>query len=337
MDALWWTGVQEMQWRHAAEPQALDGEVLVESVAAGICGSEVSAYLGHNELRTPPIIMGHEFTAKLDQDITERGLSKGDLVTVNPLITCGHCVDCLAGQRQYCQTRKLIGVDFPGAFGTRLSVPRAQCYGVHDPVGGTLVEPLACGVRATAQARVELGDTVVVIGAGLIGLMSVYVARLRGARRILLVETNPDRLHHGLVWGADDLLLAQEDLNSVVDDVRKKIPRGVDCVIDAVGYSATRNSAMEMTRRGGRVVFLGLHETITRLNGNLIVRDEVEILGSFCYSDQEFAQAVFLINDWRMNLSGDWLDVRPVVQGPESFAEQAGKSAPFAKIVLQLG
>lgn len=337
MHALWWTGVREIKWHQADEPRASDGEVLVQSMAAGICGSEVSAYLGHNELRTPPLIMGHEFTARLEQDIPEQGLATGDLVTVNPLVTCGSCPDCQAGQRQYCQARKIIGVDFPGAFGSRFAVPRTQCYRVHDPIAGTLVEPLACAVRATAQAQVGLGDSVVVIGAGLIGLMSVYVAQLRGARQILLVETNPERLQHGLVWGADELILAQEESARVADSIRRMVARGVDRVIDAVGYSSTRASALAMTRRGGRVVLLGLHENFTTLNGNMIVRDEVEVVGSFCYSDQEFATAVSLINDRKLDLAGNWLDVRPVVQGPEAFAEQAGRSAPFAKIVLQLG
>lgn len=337
MQALWWTGVREMRWDQADEPRAYNGEVVVKSVAAGICGSEVSGYLGHNELRTPPLIMGHEFTAKLEQDIAERGLSSGDLVTVNPLVTCGTCPDCQAGQRQYCETRKIIGVDFPGAYGTRLAVPRAQCYRVQDAVAGTLVEPLACAVRATAQSQVELGDAVVVIGAGLIGLMSVYVARLRGARHILLVETNPKRLQHGLDWGADELILAKEDSASAVDRVRKLVPRGVDRVIDAVGYSLTRASALAMTRRGGRVVFLGLHESQTNLNGNAIVRDEVEVVGSFCYSDQEFATAVSLVNDRNRDFTGDWLDVRPASQGAAAFAEQATSSASYAKIVLQLG
>lgn len=337
MHALWWTGVREMEWSQATEPTPLDGAALVQSMAAGICGSEVSAYLGHNELRTPPLIMGHEFSARLQQDIPERGLSEGDLVTANPLVTCGKCPDCQAGERQLCHLRKIIGVDFPGAFGSVLAVPRAQCYPVYDSVAGTLVEPLACAVRATNQARVELGDSVVVIGAGLIGLMSAYVARLQGARRILLIETNPERLRHGSLWGADDLILATEDSGSVVDQVRSIVARGADRVIDAVGYSATRSSAIAMVRRGGRVVFLGLHERATTLNGNAMVRDEIEVAGSFCYSDQEFATAVSLVNDRELDLAGGWLDVRPASKGSEAFAEQAGGSAPFAKIVLQLG
>ena len=336
MHALWWTGVREMEWGQASEPEPSDGEVLVRSAAAGICGSEVSAYLGHNELRTPPLIMGHEFTARLQQDIPERGLSEGDLITTNPLVTCGKCLDCQAGERQYCHVRKIIGVDFPGAFGSVLAVPRAQCYRVHDPVAGALVEPLACAVRATHKAGIELGDSVVVIGAGLIGLMSAYVARLRGARRILLVESNPARLQHGSVWGADHLILAHQDPAVVVDKVRGIVARGADRVIDAVGYSSTRSAAMVMVRRGGRIVFLGLHENETVLNGNGIVRDEVEVAGSFCYNDREFAASVSLINDRELDLGGGWLDVRPALQGPQAFAEQTKGSAPFAKIVLQL-
>ncbi|NMP21368.1 alcohol dehydrogenase catalytic domain-containing protein [Sulfobacillus sp. DSM 109850] len=300
----------------------------------GICGSEVSAYLGHNELRVPPLVMGHEFSGRIEEDIPHRKLRAGDLVTVNPLVTCGICDDCRSGQRQYCSQRRLIGVDYPGAFASRLAVPPSQCYRVSDPVLGSLVEPLACAIRAGNQARITPNDAVLVIGAGIVGLLSAWVAHRRGARRVILADTNASRLRHGPSFGVDTVVDAAN--SDVGGAVHKLEPRGVDRVIDAVGFSATRNAAIKALRRGGRAVFLGLHENDSVLPGNGIVRDEFEIVGSFCYSDIEFQEAVEWMNGGALKPSAAWLDVRPASQGDAAFREQADGPAPFPKIVLQM-
>lgn len=335
MQALRWTAVNEMSWVEEEKPSVPEGWVRVQTLMVGVCGSEVSAYQGHNELRRPPLIMGHEFSARLLDDAPEVGLSKQAMVTVNPLISCGTCRHCRQGQRQLCASRQIIGIDFSGAFGEVVAVPPRQCYAVNDPAHGAMVEPLACAVRAINQADVTLGDTVLVIGAGIIGLMAAQVARAGGAMRVILVDTNGVRLHHGYDWGATDLVDASTQ--DVASEVRRMVPEGVDRVVDAVGYGATRAHAIDLVRRGGRVVFIGLHENESTIPGNAIVRDEVEICGSFCYTDEEFRTAVSLANAGFLDRAGDWLNVRAAEDGNAAFQEQSHGSARFAKILLQLG
>ncbi|MDA8206857.1 MAG: FAD-dependent oxidoreductase [Thermaerobacter sp.] len=335
MKALIWSDINEMQWADAAEPPMHEGWITVESLMVGVCGSEVSAFLGHNELRRPPLVMGHEFVARIVADVPTYHLMKGDLVTVNPLITCGQCRACVSGHRQRCPSRRIIGIDFPGAFGTRVAVPARQCYPVNDPVHGALTEPLACAVRAVNQAQVELGDAVLVLGAGIIGLMSAWVAKTRGAGRVMVVDPNAARLQHGQSWGATDVIDAGTE--NVSEAVRDRVPDGVDRVIDAVGFESTRATGLDTVRRGGRVVWIGLHENRSTLPGNQMVRDETEVVGSFCYTDEEFRQAVLLVNAGFVDRPGSWLDVRPIEAGHQAFLEQAQGPAPFAKIILQLG
>lgn len=335
MGALVWADVRTMRWDEATgEITRAPGWVSLNTETVGICGSEVSAYLGQNELRVPPLVMGHEFAGRLEEDISHRNLKAGDLVTVNPLVTCGSCEDCRTGQRQYCRQRRLIGVDVPGALASRLAVPFDQCYQVSDAVLGSLVEPLACAIRAGNQARIQPNDVVLVIGAGIIGLLSAWVAHRQGARRVIVADTNAMRLRHASSFGADTGIDASKE--SVVDAIRQRETRGIDRVIDAVGLSATRSGALKVLRRGGRVVFLGLHENDSVLPGNGIVRDEFEIVGSFCYSDAEFEEAVAWINAGALTPSASWLDVRPISEGAEAFKEQADGPAPFPKIVLQM-
>lgn len=333
MNALRWTAINEMDWEDAADMGAHpSGWVQVDTLMVGICGSEIAAYLGHNELRRPPLVMGHEFSARLTVDLPTQNLVAGDLVTVNPLVSCGRCRACLSGNRQRCLDRKIIGIDFSGGFAERVFVPERQCYKVNEATHGALVEPLACAIRAVNQGAVEKGDEVVVIGAGIIGLMSALGAKAQGARKVAIIDPNARRLRDGLSWGATDLIEANDE--DVLTEVSKLMPDGADRVIDAVGFGTTRTHSLQMVRRGGRVVWIGLHENLSSIPGNAVVRDETEIVGSFCYTDDEFRRAVDLANMGFTKRPGAWLDVRPVVAGKVAFAEQARGPAPFAKILL---
>lgn len=337
MQALVWEGPERMTYRSADAPVAAAGHVVVRVAAVGVCGSELGAYLGHNELRRPPLVMGHEFSGV----VVEVGAGvdpqwQGASVVVNPLVTCGTCRWCRRGERQLCRTRRIIGIDFPGAFAERVAVPAASLWPVHregeDLWTGALVEPLACAVRATGQAAIQVGDAVLVYGAGIIGLMSAWMARRRGAASVWLVDANPVRLSQGSVWGADRPIDATTE--DVAGLVRRAYPDGVDRVIDAVGLPGTRREGLELLARGGRLVLVGLHEPATTLDGNRVVRDETEVVGSFCYRDQDFTVATNLWEARRLPDEAGWLDRRPLSAGDAAFQEQARGPAPFAKIVL---
>ena len=332
-----WEGPEQMVCRTAESPRPAAGEVLVKVAGAGVCGSELGAYLGHNELRRPPLVMGHEFSGVVvaaGAQVDPRW--HGQSVVVNPLVTCRECRWCQSGQRQLCQARRIIGIDFPGGFADRVVVPASCLLPVHPPGEGlwtgALVEPLACAVRATGQASIEPGDVVLIYGAGIIGLMSAWMARRRGAEAVWLVDANAARLAPGARWGAGRVVDASQ-----VDPVaalRQEHPDGADRVIDAVGLAATRRGGVNLLRRGGRLVLVGLHEPATDLDGNRAVRDELEVVGSFCYRDQDFAVAKRLWEAGALPAGAGWLDQRPLAAGDAAFQEQARGPAPFAKIVL---
>ncbi len=331
MKTLTWTAPEVMTMRDAAKPELEPGWVLLRVGGAAICGSEISGYLGHNELRRPPLIMGHEFSgtvARLGPGVTQ--VSVGDVVTANPLVSCGQCRHCRQGNRQRCLSRQIIGIDFPGAFAEWVAVPAPQCHPVRDIVDGALVEPYACGVRAVGLSRVEMGDEAMVVGAGIIGLIAVHLLRAAGASRVIVVDPNPHRLEQAQAWGATDTMAPD-----TVDHLG--IRQTMDRVIDAVGFSATRALSIQALRRGGCVVWIGLHENQSVLEGNAMVRDEIDIRGSFCYTDDEFRRAVDLVNAGQaFPRDRSWLDIRPLEAGDAAFAEQASPSARFAKIVLTI-
>lgn len=333
MKALVWTAPSRMEMEEKPKPTLQSGWVLVSVDDSGICGSEIGAFLGHNELRRPPLVMGHEFSgtvAEVGPDV--HGDWLGKLVTVNPLLSCNQCRQCRLGLRQLCNQRKVIGIDYPGSYAEYVAVPVSSLYPVKDSVSGALIEPLACGLRAATLAGTELGDSALVIGAGTIGLMVARALEARGAGRVVVADTNPTRLKWASDWGATEVV------NPNADDVAAYVKRttgdGFDAVVDAVGSTGTRTMSLTSVRRGGRAVFIGLHEAGASLPGNDIVRSEKQVIGSFCYSDDDFRRAVELTNGGFLKTSGGWLDIRGLGRGQESFLEQTTPTAPYSKILL---
>jgi len=334
MKALVWTGPEKLEFSNVPDPELFPGWVLLKVKSIGICGSELSGYLGQNSLRRPPLIMGHEFSGVIvetSENVSEELL--GNLVTVNPLISCGICNACLNGNQQLCRKRKVIGIDLPGAFAEYVSVPLKQCFPITNSLEGGVVEPLACSLRAVNQSQIDLGDVAIVIGAGIIGLMTIKLLKSRGAHKIIALDTNSTRLKATKKWGADYLFNPKEV--DVLNEINSLYPEGVDRVMDAVGFSETRTQAVSTLRRGGRAVFIGLHENDTSLAGNDIVRNEIEISGTFCYSDDEFTRAVDLVEDGFIDFADkSWYDIRPLEDGDKAFQEQINGTADFSKIIL---
>lgn len=340
MDALVWLGAREMVQRAEPMPQLADGEVLVGVGAVGICGSELSGFLGHNSLRVPPLIMGHECAGRVVEVTTGtfatgQPATIGAHVTFNPLVVCGSCDRCLAGRTNLCRRRQLVGAHRPGAFAQYVAVPARQCYLLPEHlslVAASLAEPLACSIRAVALAGVQPRQRLLILGAGPIGLCAVAAARAQGVEQIIISDVVPQRLEIAQRWGARDVVNAREQ--DVVAVVQERYPGGVDCVIDAVGATPVRKQAIQAVVPSGHVVLIGLHDEESVLPANYLIRQEVTISGSFAYTADEFAGAVELLARGVVQPSADWLQERPLSEGPAAFAELVDGTAWTAKIVL---
>jgi 2-desacetyl-2-hydroxyethyl bacteriochlorophyllide A dehydrogenase len=305
--------------------------VLLRVAFTGICGSELSAYVGQNELRKPPSVMGHEFSGTVIKAASsEDEYLVGKRVTVNPLVTCGKCRFCRSGERQLCPERKIIGVNFPGSFAEFVAVPASSCYPIKDVLMGSLTEPLATAFHAVRKSQAGPGDRALVIGAGTIGLMAIAVLKLRGVSSITISETNEKRTQWAREWGADGAI----DPSKIGDGVSRE---KYDRVIDAVGLKSTRKFAVESAESGGTVMFVGLHEPEAIVPGNMIVRNEISISGSFCYTDDDYRRSADLINSGFLSPDGRWYEVRGLDRGNESFMEQLRPDAQLSKIILSSG
>lgn len=336
MQSLVWTGPRQFEMQEVTEPPLLTGDVLLKVHYVGICGSELSGYLGTNSLRKPPLVMGHEFFGEVVEVAGDAGdLEIGDLVTVNPLVECGHCDKCRRGLPQHCPHKEFVGISVAGAYAEYVRVPAKSCLPAGEAIAGALVEPLACSLRSVRQSELSIGDSVVVFGAGMIGLFALKISQLMGASTRILVDTNEQRLRLGQQFGATHLINAKDS-----DPVRAILEisrRGVDRVIDAVGAPLVRQQSIQVVDHAGTVVFIGLHHDETTIPGNHVVRSETRIVGSFAYDHDDFARAHALLDTKAVDYNDSWLDIRPLSRAKAAFDEQIDGPAVYPKILLAPG
>src|SRR4051812_5840630 len=309
MKALVWHGTRSVALEDAPEPEAADGEVVLDVELAGICGSDLHGYRGHPGPRVPPLVLGHEVVGRVD----------GTDYAVYPLIGCGECAHCLAGEDNHCASWKLIGMHRQGVFAERVALPRQSLVPLPDGIDrerAVLVEPLACCVGALAPH----GDanSVAVLGCGPLGLLSVYLAARSGAT-VTAVDPLSERRAIAERLGAA----------TTADELE---PGAFDLVVDAAGFEPTWRAALAGVRSAGTIVMVGLGNAEGTFPMAQLVRRAIVLRGQFGYSRAEFARALGILAEGELAL--DWLSTAPLADGAEAFANLADRPADYAKVVL---
>lgn len=339
MKALIWEAARTMTMREEPTPSPAADEILVKVTHAGICGSELGGYLGHNALRRPPLIMGHEFAgeiAELGAEVSSLrpDLNPGQAVTVNPLWHCGDCRDCRRGVNQLCHRRQLLGAHRPGAFAEYVNAPAKLALPL--PAGmdtriGALTEPVGCAVRIAELAGDVAGEDCLVIGAGPIGLLSLQMLNLKDARRVFIVEMDNERLRMGAELGGIPIQPREAD---AVQTVRNATDgQGVAVSVDAVGSAVTREQCIAATRAGGRLILSGLHEERSVMPAADMIRREIQAHGSFAYSPANFTQALDLLEQGAVRLD-PWIIEDPLQAGGKWFDRLIDAPGNVAKALL---
>jgi threonine dehydrogenase-like Zn-dependent dehydrogenase len=251
-------GILDLERASVPTPGA--NEVLVRVAACGVCGSDRAIFTGNHPAATPNVL-GHEFAGI----VTESGalvaeLKPGDRVTVDPNVVCGQCHYCRRGLVNHCQHLAPLGVASPGGFADYCPVPALNAYRIQDSTSfdqAAMVEPLACCVRGIERADVRLGDIVVVLGAGPIGLMLLQLARLRGAATVIAVDPIASRRELARALGADEV--ADSNPEVVLDTVRSlSNGLGADIVIESSGQTSSAQLTVDLIRTGGSAVWFGV-------------------------------------------------------------------------------
>lgn len=298
-------------------PEPGEGEVRVKVEAAGICGSELEAFRKHSPRRTPPLVLGHEFTGVIDKIGSGVGDWKvGDSVVANAVIADGTCDACRRGDTHLCANRELFGMHRPGAFAEFVNVPARVLIqrpaGV-SPSAAALTEPLANGVHVAGLLADQSPKTVVVFGAGPIGLLTAQVIRFNLGSRVAVVDIAGSRLDIAKRHGAE-LTITPESLGALKDWAGGA---GPDASVDAVGAEATKLASVSVIRLGGTAVWIGLHENTSPFNAYDLILAEKRLLGSYACTQAELAEALDLIADGKIDVS--WISTFPLDDGVAAF------------------
>lgn len=325
MKALVYDDVETLVYRYMPDPVPAFGQSLIRIEASGICGSDMHAYLGHDERRPAPLILGHEAAGTV-----VGGDLDGKRVTINPLTTCGTCAPCKAGRDNLCADRLIISMPpREGAFGEFVVMANRNLVEVPDDVPfakAALAEPLACGWHAVRLGAAALDTPIAnarcaVIGGGAIGVGAALSLRAFGATDIQVVEPNA-------------LRRASLDIIDGFTAVAPRIVTAADLVIDAVGYAATRADASAITRPGGVIMHIGLGEATGGLDIRRMTLQEITFIGTYTYTAQDFRDTAAAIFDGRLGTL-DWTEQRPLSDGGQAFADIRAGVVAAPKIILR--
>jgi 2-desacetyl-2-hydroxyethyl bacteriochlorophyllide A dehydrogenase len=273
-------------------------ECLVKVLACGICGTDRHIYHGEYP-STKPVILGHEFGGVIEEVGPSSKFKVGQVVSVDPNIVCGKCMDCQAGRTAFCPELTALGVNINGGLAEYVLTPDTQIYPVSNglnPLHLAFIEPLACSIRGLDLANLKGGEKVAVLGGGVIGLLVVQLAKLAGASEIVLITRQKFRRDVALKIGATRVIDPNsEDVNTAVTNM--------DVVFECAGAVETFQQAQNIARRGGSVIVLGLTAADVTLEVNPfnIVVNELRIQGSFLNPLTQ-GRAAELVESGKLNL-----------------------------------
>lgn len=295
------------------KPVIGDNDMLLEMKKAAICGTDMRILAGTKTkgVRYPSVI-GHEMCgviSEVGKNVT--GFQVGDKVSIANVIPCGSCPACLAGRENACMNRKAIGYEFNGGFEEYVLIPEiaiksGNVIKLPEDVSftaGALIEPLSCCIRGLKNAGTGFNDTVLIVGAGPIGLMHMQLSKIAGAKQVIVSEPNEMRREVALELGADRVVdPTKEDLEQIIKDATNGV--GADVIVMAIGVPALVNSTLKLCKKGGTVnLFAGFAGTgECQIEVNTIHYNEINVNGSTAYKRADYLEAADMVITKKINL-----------------------------------
>ena len=332
-------GPESLELREFELPAMGPEDVLLKVGACGVCGSDLHQF--HGRWPQPEVVIGHEVGAvvqEVGRDVS--GLRPGDPVTVEPILRCGRCRYCLAGRYLLCSTGQFHSVGVHGGFAEQMVVPAYCCHKLReglDPALGAFGEPLSVGLHAVRIAEVNGDDTVLVLGAGTIGLMAVAAARAMGARRVLVTAKHRHQRDAAARLGADVVLDPGEGL---ADAVKRECAEGPDTIIETVGTAGGAiQQALQLVRKLGTVVLVGGITAPSALDLSPIIFGELRVLGSPCYGQvgtrRDFEIAAELISSGAVDVASLVSARYPLARIQDAFLAADDKAGGAIKVLVE--
>mgnify|MGYP001546981464 FL=1 len=340
MKALVLSAYNQLDFTDIPTPQCATDELLIRIHACGICGSDVHGFDGSTGRRIPPIVMGHEAAGIVEAvGSGVPGFRPGDRVTFDSTVSCGLCFYCQRGQINLCDNREVVGVSTPlfrrmGAFAEYVSVPSRICYHLPESMPfahAALIEAVSVAMHGVSLTPIERG--VIVVGAGMIGLLTLQAALHAGADTVIVVDLDDTRLALASQLGAT------HTFNSASGDVVAQIlaltsARGADCALECVGATAPIKLAIESVRKGGAVTLIGNVSPAAEIPLQSVVSRQIRLQGS-CASSGEYRECIRLMSTGAIQVAPLISAVAPLADGPVWFHRLHEREPGLLKVVLE--
>lgn len=339
MKVLLYPEYQRLELAEQSRPQPAEGEVLLRVASCGICGSELEAFKNRSPRRVPPLVMGHEFCGVVEEvGPGVRALAHGQRVISHSLFGCGLCVRCLRGDSHLCADRQLFGMNRAGAFAEYVTAPEKCLIPWPESLSveaASLAEPLANGVHVVGLTRRLAPNSVVIIGAGPIGLMCQQAFQSLSSADTVVADFIPERLDAAGRLGTKHLINSRHE-DFLAEVLNLTGGDGADVVVDAVGSGLSKQQSLAATRPGGATVWIGLHENTVSIDSHEITLRERSVHGSYAASLDELKVAADLLASGRVDGSS-WIKTFPLVEGVEAFNRMLASRGDDIKAVLLPG
>lgn len=341
MKALLLTAYKQIELTEIEEPTIGAGDILVRVHACGICGSDIHGYDGSTGRRIPPLVMGHEAAGVVERVGT--GVTRfkvGDRVTFDSTISCGKCHFCRRGEINLCDNRRVLGVscgDYRqyGAFAEFVAVPENIVYPIPESLSfesAALIEAVSIAVHAANITELSLGDTAVVVGSGMIGLLAIQAIKLKGAGCVIAIDLEDSRLEVAKQLGADITINARD--TDVPAEIRRLTEgRGADVALEVVGHTKTVNDAIASVRKGGHVTLVGNLSPNIEFPLQFVVTREITVKGS-CASQGEYPECIRLMASGAIKVDPLITAKATLAEGPQWFEKLYAGVPGAMKVVV---
>lgn len=314
MQAAVWHNIKDVRVEQINEPVISSGQVKVKVEWAGICGSDLHAYLHGLSMEAhslsgqkPPLTLGHEFSGTIVEvadDVTSHRV--GERVAIEPLIYCGECYACKRGYYNQCSKVGFVGLNRDGGFAEYVIVDNNMVHVLPDSVSyeeGALVEPTAVSFYAVRESKLKAGDSIAIFGAGPIGLLTLLSAKAAGATKIIVIDLSEERLEKAKELGANTIINGMRD--DIVETIHELTDGGVSVAFECAGAQPTMTSAVASVKQGGQVMAIAVFAKPVSIDMGQLMFKAADITSTLAYR-HVFPEVIDMISTGR-------LDVKPVI------------------------
>ncbi|MBE6802104.1 MAG: zinc-binding alcohol dehydrogenase family protein [Ruminococcaceae bacterium] len=319
-------------------PEVKENEALLKVKCVGICGADVASYTGNQPFTTYPRIPGHEFSAEIVTiPENDKGLKVGDIVTCNPYFNCGECYSCERGFVNCCTDNQTMGVQRDGAFCEYIAMPVERIF----PGMGlsaeelALIEPFSISQHAVSRATIKESDTVLVVGAGPIGLFALIAAKQK-CKKIVVADILDNRLALAKEYGADAVVNTKKQS---LEEFTKEFTegRGFDVCIEACGAPETFLNCIECAAFAANIILIGNGKRETNFVHSIILKKELNIHGSRNALNADFINNINLVSDKKADVMKMVSGIYDMENATDAFEALKNNDGTLAKILIKIG